>query len=556
MRFLYWCLTLTLWASFSAYAQQAVVFTDSNLPILVLDTRGQVIPDDPKIGCRFRLIAHPNGQRNRLTDAPTGYDGWAGVEVRGSSSQAFPKLGYGVELWTDSVGNDQVDSALCGMPAEHDWVLQASYSDKTFLRNYLTYHLARQLGHWAARVVPCELVLNGQYQGIYLLMEKVKRGAQRVPVAKLTDTDIAGDRLTGGYIFKIDKTTGSGGSGWTSRFAPPQATQGQQIQFLYDYPKDDAIVPDQQRYLQAYVDSFEVALAGANFTNPQRGYSHFADPATFTDFLLLNEASRNVDGYRISTYLHKDRDSRPGGGRLRAGPVWDYDIAWHNADYCDGERVDGWAWQFNNVCGNDGMLVPFWWGRLLQDTTFRNATNCRWQTLRQPGQPLATATISHWLDSLAVVLDESQRRNFLAWPILGQYVWPNPSPIATSYAGEIAHLKSWIGARAAWLDTHTPGICRPLATAAPLLDVAATTLWPNPATTTATPRLTFGLTRPTTAYLIVRDATGQLILQGAAVTLGAGVRTLPVPGELRAGLYVVQLMTAEGVTVSRRLMIE
>lgn len=541
-----------------AVGQQVVSFTDSDLPILVLDTRGQTIPDEPKIGCRFRMIAHAGGQRNFLTDAATDYDGWAGVEVRGSSSQSMaPKLGYGLELWADSVGTAKVDSALGGMPAEHDWVLSASYADKTLLRNYLSYHLARQLGAWAARVVPCELVLNGDYQGVYLLIEKVKRGASRVPVGKMTPADTTGDRLKGGYIVKIDKPTGGGGGGWTSNFLPFGATQGQTIQFLYDYPKDADIAPAQAHYIQACVDSFERALQNPNFRDPRSGYAHYADPATFVDYYLLNEASRNVDGYRISTYLHKDRPSR-GDGRLRAGPAWDYDIAWHNADYCNGDRVTGWAWQFNSVCGTDNSLVPFWWGRLVQDSSFAQGIKCRWQQLRQPGQPFATATLNHWLDSMAVVLDESQQRNFRAWPILGQYVWPNPQPIATTYAGEIANLKNWLAARLTWLDRQLPGSCRPLGlpvAGATLSDAEAATLWPNPADRGQVPCLTFALARPATLWLEVIDASGRRVAASAPVTQAAGVRTLPVPADLPAGLYAAKLCAAEGVLVTRRFVL-
>lgn len=134
----------------------------------------------------------------------------------------------------------------------------------------------------------------------------------------------------------------------------------------------------------------------------------------------MNEISKNVDGYRLSTFLHKERESL--GGKLRIGPVWDYDIAWHNADYCGGTEVEGWAYQF--PCTDDYWQVPFWWERLLEDTAFANNLKCRWTMLRD--NLLSDNWFDQYIDSVALLLNESQERNFTVWPILGVYVWPNP----------------------------------------------------------------------------------------------------------------------------------
>lgn len=88
--------------------------------------------------------------------------------------------------------------------------------------------------------------------------EKVKRDSNRVDVSKLLPTDTAGNDITGGYIVKIDKTTGAGGSaGWSSKY---DGVPGTKIQFLYEYPSSAIIVAKQKAYIQAYVDSFERAL--------------------------------------------------------------------------------------------------------------------------------------------------------------------------------------------------------------------------------------------------------------------------------------------------------
>ncbi|HLG03523.1 MAG TPA: CotH kinase family protein, partial [Bacteroidia bacterium] len=213
------------------------------------------------------------------------------------------------------------------------------------------------------------------------------------------------------------------------------------------------IVPQQEAYIQAYVDSFETALAGPAFTDTLTGYAKFIDVNSFVDFFLLNEFSRNVDGYRLSTYLYKDKNSN--GGKLTIGPAWDFDLAWHNADYCNGSFTSGWTYNFGNVCAYDNWQNPFWWDRLLEDPRFRDRVKCRWENLKTT--IFSVTYIHNYCDSMYSYLDTAAIRNFTAWPVLGAYVWPNPSPIPTTFIGEINELKTFINARWIWLNTNMPG---------------------------------------------------------------------------------------------------
>ena len=431
-------------------SEQAVVLTSSNLPIVVIDTRGVTIPDDPKISASLKIYNRGNGTRNFLTDAPQ-FNGNCGIEVRGSSSQQFPKKSYGFETW--SINGTSIDTSLLGMPSESDWILNANYTDKSFLRNVMAYQLWHDMGHYSTRYHFVELILNNQYQGIYILSEKIKRDKNRLNIAKLSNTQNSGDELTGGYIFKVDKQTGSGGSGWNSSYLPLANAGGQKIFFMYEYPSETDITSQQKIYLQSQVFNFETALKSSNFADTVNGYRKYASEKTFIDYFLVNEISKNVDGYRISTYLNKERDSK--GGKIRMGPVWDYDIAWHNANYCEGDLTTGWAYQF--PCTDDYWQVPFWWSRLLEDPLYKNHLACRWQSLRQT--TLSNAWFDHYIDSIAGQLNEAQVRNFTQWPILGIYVWPNPWPYPSTYQGEVNALKTWIHNRLSWLDNNMPGTC-------------------------------------------------------------------------------------------------
>jgi len=158
---------------FSSPTFSQVSFTSSNLPLIVINTYGQSIPDDPKIVADMGIIWDTSGKRNTLNDPMNNYKGKIGIEIRGSSSQMFPKKSYGFETRSDNVTS--ADVSLLGLPAENDWVLYAPYTDKTMIRDVLTYTLDAALGHYSPRCRFVELFLNGSYDGVYVLMEKIKR---------------------------------------------------------------------------------------------------------------------------------------------------------------------------------------------------------------------------------------------------------------------------------------------------------------------------------------------------------------------------------------------
>jgi hypothetical protein len=422
-------------------------FTSSDLPIVVVNTNGQSIQNGVEIVADMGVIYNGPGQRNYLSDSFNVYDNLINIEIRGQSSAGFPQKQYHVE--TRDSNNLNLHVPFFGMPAENDWILYAPYNDKSLMRNVLTYKLARDMGHWAARTRFCEMMLNGVYNGVYVFMEKIKRDPGRVNIQQILPSYTFGNYVTGGYIFSIDKDPAD----WTSPIPPNNSTNGQTIQFHYVYPDPLTISPQQETYLQAYVDSFEQALADSNFQHPLTGYRKYAEVKSFSDYFLLNELSNNVDGYRLSTYLHKERDSH--GGLIKAGPVWDYNLAWHNANYCDGDRYDVWTYQFNSVCSNDYWQIPFWWDRLVQDSAFQKTTYCRWQELRST--ILDTVNLFAAIDSMAQEVDEAQHRHFQQFPILGNYVWPNPSPLAATFPKEIRNTKDWIVNRLAWLDSNMIG---------------------------------------------------------------------------------------------------
>jgi hypothetical protein len=421
---------------------QTGALTSSNLPIIVIQTHGAEIVDEPKIQADMGIVFNGDGIRNRITDPFNHYNGKIGIEIRGQSSQMFPMKSYSIELW--DAGGNSVDRSLFGLPKESDWVLYAPYTDKTLMRNVLAYSLSRGMGRWAANCRYVELVVNGDYKGIYVFMERIKRGSGRVPVTKMAVTDVSGDAVTGGYIFSIDKDS----DGWYSSYPTPFTTLRQPVRFGHIYPKKSSLAKEQEAYLKSYVDSFENALQEKDFQLPERGWRRFADEGSFIDYMIVNEVSRNVDGYRLSAYFHKDRTSK--GGKIVAGPVWDYDLAFRNANYCRGSDPTGWCYEFNRDCPDGTWHIPQWWYRFNSDSVFLRNLRERWKVLRNG--LLSQSRIDGFIDSVRTLTAEARSRHFQRWPILGQYVWPNPQPIPSDYDGEITALKGWLQSRITWLD--------------------------------------------------------------------------------------------------------
>ncbi|MBN1893752.1 CotH kinase family protein [bacterium] len=414
-----------------------VELASSNLPVMVIDTHGQTIVDQTRITADMKILWHEDGSRNHVTDTVYDYSGLIAIELRGSTAQQFPKKPYRFET-QDSLGNNR-NVNLIGMPRENDWILYNPYSDKTFLRNILAYRIARKMGRYATRTRLCEVVLNGDYQGIYVLMEKIKVDDDRVVIAEMDGDDTAGDSLTGGYIIKIDKSDGEQVGGWTSDAG---------THYQYHYPKPDEILPEQKAYIQNFMDAFETAVLGGSYSDPENGYGKYIDLDSFVDLFILNEVSRNIDGYRLSAFMTKDRDSR--GGKLVMGPAWDYNLSFGNGNYYMGEYVEGWnIVTLAEQTGGD-FPPPFYWMTIFNEPAFLNRAVSRWQVLRE--DVLDIDTLTAWVDKMADSLDEAQRRNYERWPeVIGWYIWPNAF-IGDSFDEEIEFFKEWIQGRILWMD--------------------------------------------------------------------------------------------------------
>lgn len=395
----------------------------TKLPIVIIDSPSPIL-NEPKVTATMKIIHNSEGNYNFLTDEPTIYNGSIGIELHGNSTANFPKKPYTIETRNEFGGNNNV--ALLGMPIENDWILMPYYIDRTLMRNPLAYHMSKLTGQWAPGTRHCEVFLNGDYKGIYALSEKIKKDKNRVSISDLKTIDIAGDELTGGYIYEISGQYNDFGSNRRLR-----------------YPEFDIVMPEQLAYIKKYDDDFRALMRTANVSDPLNGYNQWIDEPSFISFLLINEALRNPDGYGWSGFFHKDKL-----GKLKAGPLWDFDQSAGNSSYNSGQRTDLW------YCKMKESPDPFFWEVLLNDPVFSYHTKKTWQQLRL--NEYKTESINLFIDSIANILSEAQERNFERWPILGKFIWRETIGYQNrdTYQKEVDYLKQYCKARWEWMDNE------------------------------------------------------------------------------------------------------
>ena len=475
----------------------------SELPIISINTQGQSIPNDNKIDALMQIRYNGPDEITHVTDSPNVYDGKIGIEIRGASSSGYPQTPYGLET-RDDEGIDK-DVSLLGMPEESDWVLLSNYNDRSLLRNTLSFKLFEDMGQYAPRMRLCEVLVDSVYKGIYVFGEKIKRDTNRVNIAKLKPEDNEGDDVTGGYI--LQQNYWNNETSFQSNYSPIDHPDFD-VHFVYEYPKPDEITDAQKTYIASYVDSLETALYSDDFADPDSGYRKYLDEKSFIDYFLLNELARSNDGFKKSVFFHKDKSSN--GGKMKAGPIWDFDWAWKTMWGCDifsANDGSGWAHHIND-CPTDNYSCG-WYVRLFQDSTFLNDLKCTYEDYRQT--IFDTAYIFNYIDSMGEVVHNAQVRHFQKWPILGiSGPAPEVNAIATTYEAELDTLKAWIGLRISWLDVNMPGLCSiPTDVEEVSTENEWITCYPNP--TEGLVHFEGSLSDALPAVLIIYDATGKIV---------------------------------------------
>ncbi|NLV88167.1 MAG: hypothetical protein GX021_02185 [Tissierellia bacterium] len=430
---------------------------DNNLPIIVIDTKGQKIvanqdyvettindrfmqlhDKSPKYSATLKLYEPIAGYTSICKEATPTLETDILINVRGQSSLLNPKKQYTISFRDENGEENHLE--ILGLPKHDKWVLNGSYGDRSLIRNYLAYKMAGQVMEYAPRTRFVEVYLNDNsseeisyedhYLGVYILTEKIERSQDRVNIKKNDNkyNDIS-------FIIARDKIKVGD---------PILKTHWSQLEDDYiideygkvrmrtvitvSYPGPSSLTPDFEKRITDYLNDFEYVLKSNYFNDRRKGYRRYIDVDSFVNFAMINEIFKNLDGGDVSTYFYKDI-----GGLMKAGPVWDFDLTLGNTAYEDANEPTGFR-----------MINTLWFDRLFQDKYFAD----RYRKALYPYYRKTiwtTENINKMIDEIVDELGPAINRNIDRWYI--DYT-------IEDYFKEIDDIKEFLEKRLTWMDEN------------------------------------------------------------------------------------------------------
>lgn len=400
--------------------------TTSELPILKVESRTPNIPDEPKVRGLLHIDYPEKSDHLDVMNLELA------IEVRGTTSQAMSKKSFSI-----NIGDHKDLETILGMPSAKKWVLYGPYMDRTLLRNAFMYSTSQKMGHYSTRFNFCELVINGAYQGIYMLCERIEFRKHRLTGNPIDRKDADSLATDGDFLLQIDRGTSNT---WSSKTG--QEFNGGQHEYEFSDPKADKLSDLQQDYVKAFLYEFETAIIGEAKNPDSKQYENYLNPSLFYDYIILNELSKNIDAYRLSTFLIKRGPTA--GGKIEPGPVWDYNFSLGLPTLGEGYKTDGFI--YNNTFD----LTPYWWTVLMENNHFSSGLKKRYAELRQT--VLHRDTLYREWQTLQEMVEPALDRNFTKWSAFGKAdFWPNHNT-AYNYQESCDYLNNWLTSRIAWLD--------------------------------------------------------------------------------------------------------
>lgn len=417
----------------------------THLPILRVDTGGAPIPwvdldGEPQDGLPVGTRLDPQctvevidtaGVWHCPTDAP-GQTLDATIRIRGNSSREFDKKSYLLNL-TDPEGLTDEAHPLLGMTAAAEWVLNGPCLDRTLVRNYVAYTVAGQIMTWAPNVRFCELILNGEYRGVYLLVEAITKGEGRVDL-----TEPEPGRPMTSWLIRWDRDGKADTPLDTFTYYTYQA--GVSAPDLR-YPGKNTVTPERIAYVTAELSDIERAIYSTDFKDPAKGYARYLNVDAFADYFIINELFGNVDAGRFSTYYYKDI-------RGKVTPVvWDFNNGADN--------------YINYTYDSSGFSLTDspWFGQLMRDEAFVDTVVRHYQHYRE--SLLSDDALKALIDGAVTFLGDAVDRNYTVWGYLFDLTETDDvnylDPVErnyTVYEQAVEQLRDWLTARARWLDRN------------------------------------------------------------------------------------------------------
>lgn len=381
----------------------------TNLPVVTLHTNDNVEPYDKENLIETQIAIVSDNGTKLLSEPGT-------IRERGNASRSFPKKPWRIKF-------DHKQKVLDAPVKAKKWTLINNYGDKTLMRNILAFELSRRMGMpYTPYAAAVDVLLNGEYKGTYQLCDQIQIHKGRVDITEMTAEDISGEALTGGYLIEIDAYASQETSWFNSSKGNPVTIKS---------PDEDSITYEQSNYIKNY------------FNKMEKQWRTYLDLNTFLRHFLVGELSGNTDTY-WSVYMYKERNDN----LIYTGPVWDFDLAFENDNrtYPVNSKTD-YIYRTNGSC--TGNMRSFVNSIVISDSEAKAQLVEIWDSVRQEG--LNEESMTEYIDQWEEALQQSQRLNFLRWPIMNQKVHQNPK-IWGSFEAEVQNVRRFMQERIAWMD--------------------------------------------------------------------------------------------------------
>lgn len=399
----------------------------TNLPTLSIHVKDNAIPTNKGEDFESNItITYENGTLIQQYPILT--------RVRGNFSATHENRPYRIKFNDGKSHHMFKDSPRDESPAKaKKWTLVNNYGDKTLIRNNIAFEVSRRVGleytPWCRNV---DVLLNGEYRGCYQLTDWLGIDKNKIDIDEMTPEDNEGDALTGGYFFEMNGYAGSDPVNFRSNHSNPITVHS---------PDEKGITPEQLDYIKAHFNKMESRVYSTDYRNRETGYRSMLDLDSFLKYFLSCEFSGNTD-MLWQVFMYKKR----GDDHVYTGPVWDADLALENdhAVYPGNQRED---WTYTIRCaGNWGNFVS----RILSDAGAMDRLQTIWAELRDK-EIFTSESIQQYVDSLRLLVDASQRLNFIRWPYLNQKIHNNPK-VWGSWKAEVDNVRNYVGERVKWMD--------------------------------------------------------------------------------------------------------
>ena len=415
----------------------------THLPLVLIDTGdrkipGEVIVDENQeeigftmtedgetmLAAQVHIVDHSDAN-NHPDDAPTLSSSML-IRIRGNSSRYFEKKSYLLRL-TEADGSYNEQEVL-GMEPHYEWALHGPYMDKSLIRNYMWYNIAGEIMDWAPNVRFCEVIVNGEYQGLYLMTETITSGKE----SRLKLTEPMQDANKTGFVVRLDRGSSN-----------PLKNINTFTQYAYrnlqkmdiKYPRAGDLTPELAREISQEVSDFEKTLYSYDYDTDDYGYWHSIDTDSFVDFFILNEFTANYDAGWLSTYLYKDV-----GGKYKM-VIWDFNSA------CENYR------HLTSSPQHIELQYNIWYYMLTKDEYFNKKILRRYKELRE--DVLSDEFLIRYIDETVAYLGDVIERNFAVWGDSFDKDMLEPSERnPRSYQEAVDQMKRFIQERGDWLDNH------------------------------------------------------------------------------------------------------